>query len=121
MSTFAEPSAAQQVFDEIVEAQLSGTAVTIGPAFAGEALQVDGKIFAFLRRDRLIVKLPAYRVDAIAAAGQGEHCETRPGHPMREWLATPLLATDDADRWRALADEARTFVARVAASGKRAR
>jgi len=80
-----------------------------GRGFGSGALKVDGKIFASLSSgDRLLVKLPAVRVDALIAEGIGERFSTGPGRPKREWVT---IAAAHAERWVALSDEARAFAA----------
>jgi len=78
-----------------------------GRAFGSGALNVDGKIFASLSAgDRLLLKLPAARIDALIAEGIGERFSTGPGRPKREWVT---IAPTHAASWVALSDEARAF------------
>jgi len=55
----------------LVEALLSNPAVNVGIAgkkgFGAAALCIKEKIFAMLSRDRLVVKIPRQRVDALIA------------------------------------------------------
>ena len=75
--------------------------------FGASALRVDGKIFAMLSDERLVVKLPRQRVTALIAAGQGDAFDANKGKPMKEWLRV----ADDANvDWRALSGEALAFV-----------
>ncbi len=75
--------------------------------FGSSALCVGGKIFATLVKDRLVVKLPRQRVDALVASGDGERLETRTGKAMKEWISLdPASAID----WPPLAREALAFV-----------
>ena len=77
--------------------------------FGSNALMVDGKIFAMLVRDRLVVKIPLTRVDALVEDGDGERFDPRKnGRVMKEWL---VLAEDSGVDWSRLAAEARVFVA----------
>ena len=90
--------------------ELAGEAgVTVPPGGSGfgrSALRFHGKIFAMLVRGRLVVKLPAGRVDALVAAGDGVHFDANKGTPMREWLS---LDPDSARPWLPLATEALDF------------
>ena len=77
-------------------------------------LRTGGRIFAMLAHERLVVKLPRERVDALVAAGAAEPFEPSPGRRMKEWASVDPAAPED---WHALAAEARAFVARERASG----
>jgi len=104
---------AQERYATLVAAFATTTDVTQGAngtrAFGAEALHVGGKIFALLTRDRLVVKLPRQRVDALVATGEGERFDPRrDGRLMKEWLVVAPTSNQD---WLALAHEALTFVA----------
>lgn len=75
--------------------------------FGASALTVEGRIFAMLSRDRLVVKLPKARVDELVAAGYGERFDANKGRPMKEWLAIDPAHEGD---WDELASEALNFV-----------
>jgi len=77
-----------------------------GSGFGRSALRFQGKIFAMLVRGRLVVKLPAPRVDALVAAGDGVRFDANKGTPMREWLS---LDPGSGQDWLALAREALDF------------
>ena len=98
----------EERFDRIAVRHLADAGVSEGTGFGANAgLRVRGKIFAMLVRGQLVAKLPAERVAAIVAAGQGTHFDAGKGRPMREWASIPPDAGAD---WDALADEARSFV-----------
>lgn len=62
-----------------------------------------------LVRDRLVVKLPKARVDALVATGDGERYDPRQdGRLMKEWL---VLNPNSQEDWLALSKEALEFVA----------
>jgi hypothetical protein len=80
-----------------------------GGRFGAHALRVQNKIFAMLVRGRLVVKLPAKRVDALVADGAGVRFDANKGTPMKEWFS---LDPASGLAWSALAREALDFVGR---------
>jgi len=96
-------------YEDLVD-ELVGTAGVTPPrgggGFGRSALRYQGKIFAMLVRGRLVVKLPARRVDALVEAGEGIHFDANKGTPMREWLS---LDPGSGQDWLALAGEALDF------------
>ncbi|HEY1294439.1 MAG TPA: hypothetical protein VGJ60_15280 [Chloroflexota bacterium] len=77
-----------------------------GRKFGSNGLKFRGKIFAMLSRDRLVVKLPKRRVDALVASDEGERMVSGGGREMKEWL---VVAVDSQLDWTTLAREAHTF------------
>jgi hypothetical protein len=75
--------------------------------FGWDALKIDGKIFAMLSEDRLVVKLPRTRVDELVASGDGERFDPGHGRLMKEWLS---LDPSSKKEWLPLAKEAMMFV-----------
>ena len=102
-------------WESLVEALLAGGEATYGNAdgpkraFGSTSLKTDGKIFAMLVKDRLVVKLNRRRVDTLVASGDGERFDPGHGRLMKEWLAVES-ASDEV--WRSLATEAEAFVSR---------
>jgi hypothetical protein len=88
-----------------------GNAVPDGPkrAFGATSLKTNGRIFAMLVHGRLVVKLPAARVEALVGEGTGQRFDPGHGRIQREWLD---VATDDFATWLSLATESEAFVAR---------
>ena len=78
-------------------------------AFGATSLKTEGKIFAMLVKDRLVVKLPAARVSKLVADGVGERFDPGHGRIQKEWLS---VSGDDSEEWRALATESEAFVAK---------
>jgi hypothetical protein len=78
-------------------------------AFGSTSLKTDGRIFAMLVRDHLVVKLPATRVQALVDEGAGERFDPGHGRIQKEWV---VVTGDDPDVWHALATESERFVAR---------
>ncbi len=77
-----------------------------GSGFGRTALRFHDKIFAMLVRGRLVVKLPADRVDALVASGQGIRFDANKGRPMKEWFS---LDPASGRAWLSLAREALDF------------
>jgi hypothetical protein len=101
----------QERFDDLV-GELAGlpgvTPPGQGKGFGSGGLRAGRRIFAMLAHDRLVVKLPAARVDELVAAGEGVRFDGNKGVPMKEWLS---LDPDSRLSWQQLAREALAFVA----------
>lgn len=78
-----------------------------GSGFGSSALRVDGRIFAMLVRESLVVKLPAARVNHLVEGGHGTHFDANKGKPMKQWL---VLDGGSDYSWVDLATEALAFV-----------
>jgi hypothetical protein len=110
-------SDAEDRWERLVEMMLAageatyGNAVADGPkrAFGATSLKTTGKIFAMLVNGRLVVKLPAARVELLVGEGAGQRFDPGHGRIQREWLD---VASDDLETWVALASESEAFVAR---------
>jgi len=109
-----EPSVPATRFADIVDAFDGRPNVTppsptskSSSAFGASALKVNGKIFAMLVRDELVVKPPRRRVEALVGSGAGKPFDTGAGRVMREWVSIP---GDSAVDWHAVAAEAHAFV-----------
>jgi TfoX/Sxy family transcriptional regulator of competence genes len=94
----------QERWDEIVAGEVGGQ-VRRGTMFGSQGLRTGTKFFATWSGGRLVVKLPADRVEEVVGAGQAAPFEPMPGRPMRGWVV--LEPTAD---WAALVAEARDFV-----------
>lgn len=77
-----------------------------GGGFGRSAVRFRNKIFVMLVRGRLVMKLPAARVDALIEAGDGVRFDANKGTPMREWFS---LDPDSSLAWLPLAHEALDF------------
>jgi len=97
---------AEERYEDLVD-ELVGTAGVTPPrgggGFGRSALRFQDKIFAMLVRGRLVVKLPATRVDELVAAGDGVRFDANKGTPMKEWLS---LDPESGLPWLPLAREA---------------
>ncbi len=102
-------------WEGLVATMLADGAATYGNeggaqrAFGSTSLKTDGKIFAMLVKDRLVVKLPAARVEGLVAEGVGERFDPGHGRIQKEWLS---VTGADRDQWHALATESEAFVAK---------
>ena len=102
-------------FSAIVSA-LGGQPGVVPPAAAGKSsrrefgsngLKFNGKLFAMLAGQTLVVKLPRRRVDELVASKDGARFDPRQdGKVMKEWLSV-----DPGSRanWLDLAEEALEF------------
>src|SRR5438094_10438515 len=79
--------------------------------FGSKGLKVARKLFAFHSKGRLVVKLPADRVEALVRAGTGERFDPGHGRLMKQWLAVPH---NDKKLWPRLAREALEFAGSAA-------
>jgi hypothetical protein len=96
-------------FDDLVDELVGSPGVTPpggGSGFGRSALRWEKKIFAMFVRGRLVVKLPAPRVDALVAGGDGMRFDANKGTPMKEWFS---LAPESELAWLPLAREALDF------------
>jgi hypothetical protein len=101
---------AQKAYDHLAVRQLDWPGVTLGRAMHREVLQVNGKIFAFLKDGKLVVKLPAAQALGLLQDGTAVPFEAG-GRAMKEWVAVPLPVPDGERAWSHLMSEARTYVA----------
>jgi TfoX/Sxy family transcriptional regulator of competence genes len=96
---------AEERFAAISDALLCDPAITHKKMFGSMGLSVGGKVFAMLVKGRLVVKLPAARVDDLLASGAGERFDPGHGRLMKEWASVGPQA-----EWPKLVEEARAFV-----------
>jgi hypothetical protein len=97
---------AEERYEDLVEELIGTPGVTPprgGGGFGRSALRFQDKIFAMFVRGRLVLKLPAGRVDELVAAGEGVRFDANKGTPMKEWLS---LDPDSGLPWLPLAREA---------------
>jgi hypothetical protein len=100
----------QELFDDVAGRMVSSDDdVDLGRALSSEGLKVRGKLFGFVWKDKgIVVKLPADRVAALIASGEGGVFDRGRGTPMREWVC---VRPGDTDACQAYLTEARDFVA----------
>ena len=110
----------EERWERLVERMLAPGAATYGNAdgdgakrgFGSTSLKTGGRMFAMLAHERLVVKLPAKRVEELEASGIGRRFDPGHGRLQREWLD---VSGDDFELWVELATEAEAFVARQGA------
>jgi hypothetical protein len=104
-----EQTQAEGRYEDLID-KLTGTAGVTPPqggsGFGGSAVRFQKKIFVMLVRGRLVLKLPADRVDALIAAGEGVRFDANKGTPMKEWFS---LNPESELPWLPLAQEALDF------------
>jgi len=102
------PRTPEQLWAPIAKAERARRGVTEGTGFGrSDGLRVSGRIFAMLVGGELVVKLPKARVDDLVGSQIATRFDAGKGRPMKEWASVPPSASR---RWRALVEEARTFV-----------
>jgi hypothetical protein len=114
----AGPTTVQERFAEIVRRMADREGVALGSGrrgFGSDALMVNGRIFAMVTGDQLVLKLPADRVLALIERGDGLPFYAGKGRPMKEWVA---LTSQSSRRWVTLAGEACRFVGRTPRGGE---
>ena len=97
---------AQELFDEAAAEHLSRPDVGLGRMLRSDGLKVNGKVFALLVDDRLVVKVPAKQASALVAAGEAEAFRSGGGRTMREWVSV----APDREAWRRLMADAIAYV-----------
>ena len=110
----AGPDPDRDRYEDLVEDLIAADCVAPprgGGGFGRSALRYRTKIFAMFVRGRLVLKLPASRVDELVGSGAGVHFDANKGTPMREWFS---LDPESPMDWLDLAREALAF-ARAAA------
>lgn len=109
--------AAEQRLADIIEAlQVDpGAPITRMRALSSEGYAAAGHLFAFIGTDaRLVVKLPAMRVDDHEASGTGSRMQMGE-RLMKQWAAIP---TDvDQEVWAGAVAEAYLFVTAQGSAG----
>jgi hypothetical protein len=80
-----------------------------GKALQNTGLMVGGKLFAFLKDGRLILKLPARQIDGLIESHNAVRFDRGQGKPLKEWVVLPESAAAD---WAMLARDAHAFVSK---------
>ena len=104
------PTPAEKEFARLLKdlARTPGAGSPHRDGFGKHSMFAGRKMFAFLdKADRLVVKLPAKRVDELVKDGTGVRWDPGNGMRMKEMLALDLSASR---QWLLLAKEARTYM-----------
>ena len=104
-----EETQAEGRYEDLIDGLVGTLGVTPpqgGSGFGRNAIRFQKKIFVMLVRGRLVLKLPAERVDALIAEGEGVRFDANKGTPMKEWFS---LDPESDLAWLPLAREALDF------------
>lgn len=82
--------------------------VTLGQAMQNLGLMTGGKLFAFLNKGSLVLKLPTDVIDGLIDSHGAVRFDRGQGKPLREWVVVPPSAVAD---WPGLTRRACDFVA----------
>src|SRR3972149_9892610 len=77
----------EKVFERVMTTLRRDARVGEAKMFGAIGLKVGDKYFAMLYKGKLVVKLPAERVSALVAAGDGKYFDPGHGRLMKEWIA----------------------------------
>ncbi len=104
----AENGVAEKLFASITKPLLKGAEVTTARMFGSTCLKISGKVFAVAYKGRLVLKLPAERVETLVNSGRGVLFDPGHGRTSKEWVS---VAPETTEAWIKLATDAREFVA----------
>ena len=76
-------------------------------AFQGKAVKLVNKMFAFVGKGLLVVKLDKKRVTEMLESGEGLPYDPGNGKIGKEWV---IIGGESLKKWEAYADEAKEFV-----------
>ena len=103
-----------EIFNNIASAFIRDPKVSQVRMFGSPGLKISGKVFAFLMKGKLVLKLPKEKVNELVAAKEGKHFGHMfaPGNwrPMKEWVE---VTSDDESVWLKLTQEAKEFVSKI--------
>ncbi|WP_372785288.1 hypothetical protein [Phenylobacterium sp.] len=69
--------------------EFDGPSPSPGRQFGSKALKINGKIFAMLVNNALVLKLPRDQAVDLVDTGEGAYFERGQGKPLREWVSLP--------------------------------
>lgn len=100
---------ANQLFDFVVDSLQKESGVSTANMFGAIGLRHGTKFFAMLYKRKLVVKLPADRVEELVKSKTAKRFDPGHGRIMKEWVAIEPVGT--REEWLGLALEANRFVA----------
>jgi len=107
-----------ETFQRIVDTFLKDKNITQMVMFGSPGLRIAGKVFTFLWKGHLVLKLPGPRVQQLIDSGDAKLFDPGHGRVSKEWVSVGPGRKRD---WPGLAKEAREFVASVSVrKGRRA-
>ena len=107
-----------ETFQRIVDTLLKDKKITQMVMFGSPGLRIAGKVFTFLWKGQLVLKLPGLRVQQLIDSGDAKLFDPGHGRVSKEWVS---VGPGRKREWPGLAKEAREFVASVSAGkGRRA-
>lgn len=112
----AESRSTDDLFDEATSPLLQHPGVATRKMFGATGLNIDGKAFAMIYKDRLVVKLSREDVGALVEAGTGLPFDPGMGRKMKEWVAVP---PEHVAQWPDLAQRALAFVSDLEGAPKK--
>ena len=97
-------------FEKIRKTLLKEHDIAEKKMFGTTALTSKGKVFAFLWKEKLVLKLPKDRVSDIIASKKGAYFDPGHGRISKEWVT---ITPSTQNEWINLSKEAKAFVASV--------
>lgn len=94
-------------FKRIIDLFEADKNIEIIKMFGSPGIKVDGKVFAMLVKDKLVVKLSKDRVNETVTRGKGDYFDPGHGKLMKQWLS---INTEHRRLWPKLAREAMIYV-----------
>jgi TfoX/Sxy family transcriptional regulator of competence genes len=98
----------QAMFDDVAEKLIAeNPSIEHARMMNAFGLKTNGKFFAMVVKDELVVKLPRERVDELVAGGKGRRFDPGHGRLMKEWAT---LRPANRRVCSGYVEEARSFV-----------
>src|SRR3990172_5827238 len=87
---------AEKMFQGIADGLLRERSITQAKMFGAQGLRSGGKVFAFLWKQRLVVKLPQDRVEQLVREESAVRFDPGHGRVSKEWVS---VAADAKTNW----------------------